>query len=271
MTMPPDDENGFESEDGTPVEQERDFSAAADPDGEDAEWAQEPGYIENTDGEGQLLLADEDENLPWLENDEEYEDTGVDTARIVWFVLAALLALAAVIGGIYFATRSAGSGDVTPDGSTIAAPEGPIKSRPEDPGGKQFEGTGDTAFRQGEGESTEGRIAEDDAPRPGVDARRTGEQPDAAPSASANAGQATGTSGVGVQVGAYSTKAGAEEGWRTLAGRSEALSGVKYRIVEGQADIGTVYRLQAVAGSRDAADALCDRLKNDGVACQVKP
>jgi len=40
--------------------------------------------------------------------------------------------------------------------------------------------------------------------------------------------------------------------------------------VEGEADIGTVYRLQAVAGDAASANRLCSALKGDGVACQVK-
>jgi dihydroxyacetone kinase len=40
--------------------------------------------------------------------------------------------------------------------------------------------------------------------------------------------------------------------------------------VEGQADIGKVYRLQAVADDVAAAKRLCDALQSDGVACQVK-
>jgi hypothetical protein len=41
-------------------------------------------------------------------------------------------------------------------------------------------------------------------------------------------------------------------------------------VVEGKADIGTVYRLQALAGDAAGATDLCARLKAAGVACQVK-
>ena len=41
-------------------------------------------------------------------------------------------------------------------------------------------------------------------------------------------------------------------------------------VVEGKADIGTVYRLQALAGDASGANDLCSRLKAAGVACQVK-
>jgi hypothetical protein len=45
---------------------------------------------------------------------------------------------------------------------------------------------------------------------------------------------------------------------------------MRYRIEEGVVDIGTVYRLQAVASDRAAADRLCANLKSDGIDCQVK-
>jgi hypothetical protein len=41
-------------------------------------------------------------------------------------------------------------------------------------------------------------------------------------------------------------------------------------VVEGQADIGTVYRLQAITADAGAAHALCSQLKAAGLACQVK-
>jgi hypothetical protein len=45
---------------------------------------------------------------------------------------------------------------------------------------------------------------------------------------------------------------------------------VSHRVIEGNADIGKVYRLQAVAGDTAGANALCGRLKGAGIACQVK-
>ena len=72
-----------------------------------------------------------------------------------------------------------------------------------------------------------------------------------------------------VQVGAYSTQASAEAGWVRLAGAHDALSGLRHRIVEGQADIGTVFRLQAITAP-GGAGALCDKLRGINVACQVK-
>jgi len=45
---------------------------------------------------------------------------------------------------------------------------------------------------------------------------------------------------------------------------------VNHRVVEGKADIGTVYRLQAMTSDGSAANSLCSHLQADGVKCQVK-
>jgi hypothetical protein len=65
--------------------------------------------------------------------------------------------------------------------------------------------------------------------------------------------------GVGVQVGAYSTRAQAEAGWSQLATRYEVLQGRSHRVLEGTADSGTIYRLQAVPAARTKPDACAAR------------
>ena len=45
---------------------------------------------------------------------------------------------------------------------------------------------------------------------------------------------------------------------------------MRYRIVEGQADIGKVYRLQALPGGAAVAQSLCRSLKAARIPCQVK-
>lgn len=214
----------------------------------------------------ELALSREDERLPWLESaDDDEEEGGVDTARLIGFVLLALLALAVLVGGGWYLANSGGDGEIVADGSTIEAPDEPYRTRPADPGGKEFAGTGDVAPAVAEGQTREGRIAENDAPRPTIDVA----QEDAAPEPEETPEPAL--NGVAVQVGAYSNEATAEAGWRELRSRTDLLNGVDYRIVRGNADIGIVYRLQAIAGDLSSARQLCTSLKNDGVACQVKP
>ncbi|HTN15972.1 MAG TPA: SPOR domain-containing protein [Sphingomonadaceae bacterium] len=207
-----------------------------------------------------LALEDGEEQLPWLESDEDYEDEGVDIARIVAIAVIGLLAVVLVVGAIWWFTRERSDSALLADGSTISAPEGPYKSKPEDPGGKTFAGTGDTSFAVAEGKSREAKLAEDDLPRPTIDTKA------ASPVSSEDK-----IGGVGVQVGAYSNRESAEQGWQKLAQKFEALHGVSHRVVEGQADIGKVYRLQAVAADLAGANALCNTLKASGGACQVKP
>jgi len=217
------------------------------------------------DAEGQLSLADADERLPWLESDDDYEQPGVDTGRIVAFAAVGLLFIALLLGAAYYFTRDPSDAEVVADGSTIEAPAEPYKTRPEDPGGREVEGTGDTSYEVAEGQQVEGRIA---AGVPAIAADR--EQTDASPSAPSPAASGTPTAGVGVQVGAYSTRAQAEAGWSQLSGRYEALQGRSHRVLQGTADSGTIYRLQAVAGSAAEADTLCREIKASGGDCQVK-
>lgn len=220
-----------------------------------------------------LALDEDDAPLPWLESgDEEFEEEqGSGTGRILGLVVGSLVALAAIVGGIWWATHRSSDPALVADGSTVPAPEQPYKEAPKDPGGKTFDGTGDTSFAVSEGQTRPARLGEAPAaPSPSVDVGpKPAASPSAAPAAGATASAPAAVGGVGVQVGAFSSRALAEAGWTKLAG-NPALSGVRHRIVEGQADIGTVYRLQAVAADAASASALCSRLKASGVQCQVK-
>ncbi len=210
----------------------------------------------------QLSLAGEEDALPWLEADEDFEEEGSDY-RIVIFALIAVLLLVAILGGGYYFLRGGpGNGDMVPDGSTIAAPDEPYKERPEDPGGTQVAGTGDLSFEVGEGQSIEGQLAVE-APEPAA----TSESAAATPTPVA----APANTGVAVQVGAYSTRATAAEGWVELRNRFAVLQGLERRIVEADIDGSTIYRLQAVAADRAAADSVCRAMRANGGDCQVKP
>lgn len=215
--------------------------------------------------ETERLALEEDERLPWLESgDDEYEDEGSDTGRMVGFLVMGLIALGAIVGGIYWASHRNPDPQLA-DGSTIEAPAEPYKTAPSDAGGKQFAGTGDSSFAVSEGQTRPAQLATGAA---APKAAASGAAP--APSGAA-AGAAAPAGGVGVQVAAYSSNSAAEAGWAKLAAQHVAiLSGVRHRVVEGTADIGKVYRLQAVAGDAAAANALCGRLKAAGTPCQVK-
>ncbi|MBX7483253.1 SPOR domain-containing protein [Qipengyuania qiaonensis] len=229
---------------------------ASPPYGTDEEW----------EGEGQLDLAD-DESLPWLEAGVDDEEAArFDTSRLVLVGLLVAALLGVVGGGVWFLTSQA-SDEPEPDGSLIAAPDEPYKTKPENPGGKTFAGTGDTSFAVGEGQTREGKLAEPSvAPQNEVGAS-------AGPSIASTVDEAprtAQTSGTAVQVGAYPSREDAEMAWSNITRQTEVLNGVRHRVVEAQVDIGRVFRLQAMAGDRAAANRLCAALKGDGLACFVK-
>lgn len=214
----------------------------------------------------QLELNEPEDRLPWLESAEDddggdYE--GYDTSRLLVLFLGGLAMLAAVVGGIWWATNRGTDPELVADGSVVAAPAEPYKSAPANPGGKTFDGTGDVSFAASEGQSRPPVMAGS------ADAGTPSAAP--APTAAATAAPAATGGGVGVQVGAFSSQATAEAGWTKLVAQANgALSGVSHRVVAGTADNGTIYRLQAVAPDRAAATALCSKLKGAGISCQVK-
>jgi len=239
--------------------------------------------VESTDGELDLSA---DDSLPWLEADEDDEEGGTDHAQIIVLCLILFGILVAAVGTVWlFGSRATNNAQVA-DGSVIEAPEGPIKERPEDPGGKEFAGTGNVAPVVGEGGAPDGVMDTDrdagtgtgdesGADGSGVTGGATGSTTGGGNTAgngegNTSSGATTSRRGVGVQLAAYSSRSRAEQGWQELSRRTESLSGLRYRIEEGVVDIGTVYRLQAVVGDREAANQLCANLKSDGIDCQVK-
>ena len=227
-------------------------------------------YEEVEGGEAELDLS-ADDSLPWLEADEEDDDGGSDNTHIILLGLIFLGITVAAVGTVWFFGSKADEAMLAADGSVIEAPEGPIKERPEDPGGKEFAGTGTVAPVVAEGGTPEGVMNTDgDAADANEGAGSQSASADGASGAASGAASGSSASGVGVQLAAYSSRARAVQGWDEITRRTEALKGFRYRIEEGVVDIGTVYRLQAVAGSRAAADTLCANLKSDGIDCQVK-
>jgi SPOR domain len=226
-----------------------------------------------------LGTSDDDVRLPWLESaDDDYEDAS-GSGQTIGLIALGLLALALIVGAIWWLTRRGTDDTPVADGSVIEAPDGPYKERPKDPGGKTFDGTGDTSFAVSEGQTRPAQLGQSGAaPAPGfASVPKAGASVAPAQAASAAKGAVAGTpapvvdsSGVGVQVGAFSTRAAAEAGWSKLSDRHSALKGLRHRVVEGKADIGTVYRVQAVAADAGAARVLCAGLQREGLACQVK-
>lgn len=217
-----------------------------------------------------LALGDE-ERLPWLESadDADLDDPASDNGRMIGFAAFAVLLLAALVGGLYWLSHRS-AGPAAADGSVIAASTEPYKVAPKEPGGKTFDGTGDASFKVSEGEKPVANLAGSGAgaPKPGASSPAAGAATGAG--AGAAAAPANAASGVGVQIGAFSSSAGAEAAWSKLAAAHPPLAGLAHRVVEGKADMATVFRLQAVAGDVAGANALCAKLQAGGLKCQVK-
>jgi hypothetical protein len=235
------------------------------------------GFDSRFEQTGELDLGDEDVRLPWLEgDDDEDQDRGAGTGQLVALVMVGLVALGLIVGLIWWLQRDRPDETLVADGETIEAPATPYKTKPANPGGNVVAGTGDTSFAVAEGQTRQVRMGTE----AGASASAAKDQPvpatlktptpaaSASPAAPTNA--STDMSGVGVQVGAYSTRELADKGWTRLSQQYETLAGMKYRIVEGRADIGMVYRLQALPGDAAAANRLCGSLKSAGLSCQVK-
>jgi hypothetical protein len=182
-----------------------------------------------------------------------------------------LIVLAAIVGGVYWFTHREAP-VAAADGSLIEASREPYKVAPKDPGGKTFQGTGDSSFKVSEGEHPAADLAAGTASNAPVAPLAAASEKPAEKNAAKPAAPAPSpvVSGVGVQVGAFSTQALAETGWSKLVVAHEELKGINHRVIAGKADIGTVYRLQAVPGDLASANALCSKLQAGGVKCQVK-
>lgn len=232
----------------------------AAPDGSDA-----PAYPADVPRDAQqLALGDDEVRLPWLESDDDEDDfEGGGSGQLIGLVLMGLLALAVIGGAVWWFANRSGGNELVADGGIIKAPEVPYKEKPANPGGKTFDGTGDTSFAVSEGQSRPARLGLTPPPAPAPSAPAAA-KPGGAPAAPAD------MSGVGVQIAAYSNRAQAEAGWTRLSGQYSQLAAARHRVVEGRADIGTVYRLQVVAGDVASANALCRDLKAAGLPCQVK-
>lgn len=220
-------------------------------------------------GDSPGFALGEDERLPWLESAEDVQhgDPRHENAKLIGMGLAALLLLAAIVGAIYWLSHRQ---SIPPeaDGSLIAASREPYKIAPKDPGGKTFQGTGDASFKVSEGERPAAALA---AGSVGAAGRPAAPAPSASVAAGpASAAPAMATGGVGAQIGAFRSAEAAEAAWTKLVAGHEALKGLSHRVQEGKADIGTVYRLQAVTGDAAAASALCAKLQAGGLQCQVK-
>jgi hypothetical protein len=253
--------------------------------------------------------ADED-RLPWLEPvEDETAEEGVSAARLIAGLVVALVALGLVVGGVYWLKqRATGAESATAAGNPtlIAAQPGPYKVKPDDAGGMQVKGQGDSAYAASEGADPNARIdlskipeapiakgqpapAVAPAPAPAkptqvaqapvktvpVPASKPVPAPLAVktvPAAPAKTETATKTetapaAGGTIQLGALPSEAAANSAWKSLSGRYAYLASLSHMVVKAEVNGKTYYRLRASAGGQ--ASSVCAKLKVAGEACSV--
>lgn len=227
-----------------------------------------------TDTDRELSLQEED-RLPWLEAVEtDEEDEGVTGSKLVGLVLAGLLGIAVLVGGIWWLRNQQGPSG---DGTLIAAQEGDYKVKPDEPGGMKVEGQGDASFAASEGAEANGKIDVNATPEAPVAVVKQSQVAAAKPSAPAAKPAVTAPltapattplaapapSGGGlVQFGAYGSQASADEAWTTLSAKNPALARLSKSVLPAAVGGKTFYRLRANAGSPAAAAALCAKVGN---------
>lgn len=213
--------------------------------------------MSNTTDDG--LNLDDPDRLPWLETADGYEyDNGASPLKVALLVLLGLAVLAAIVSGIYWAQRNQ-TGGATGNGELIAAQEGDYKVKPEDAGGKSFEGEGDSAFAASEGQKTGATL---------VPTAKTGAATPTPPPVKSDAPAPAGA--VMVQLGAFGDSAKADTAWAALNKRFGFLAGTNRKIAEATVEGGRkVFRLQAVTANSSAAQQLCAKLKAAGENCLI--
>lgn len=237
-----------------------------------------------------LDTADED-RLPWLEAvEDEDNEPGVGAGKLIAALIAGLIALGLVVGGVFWLRdRTAGGSG---EGELIAAPEGDYKQAPETPGGMQVAGQGDVAYSASEGADInsaidltalpEAPVTEPQAPaaiepvptpipkpkpvavKTPVPAKPVLVKPIPAPVVPVEAAP----SGAGtIQLGAFSSEAKANAAWKSLSGRFSFLGGLTSSVTPVASGGSTLYRLRAGAGGD--AKGVCAKLRVAGESCVV--
>jgi cell division septation protein DedD len=236
---------------------------------------------------------DRDDRLPWLEAIEEDEGSdGPSALKLIVAVLIGLVAIGALVGGAFWlANRAGGASTASGEPELIKAQPGDYKSKPDNPGGMNVSGEGDTAFAASAGGDPKGQINANAVPEAPVTQTR-GQAPQAqpadqgvikappptnapakapanaqasAPAAKPSAPAATpAAAGGSIQLGAFPTSAEAERSWKAMSGRFGYLAPLSHSVVSAQVNGKTWYRLRA--GGADAA-GICGRLRVAGVSC----
>ncbi|MBO9574771.1 MAG: SPOR domain-containing protein [Sphingobium sp.] len=240
--------------------------------------------------QGDGFLTEDNDRLPWLEPAEPIEEIeAVPLQKVLALVVLGLVLLGLIVGGGWWLkSRSSGGGAADGEVATIAAPAGAYKiaansaeAKKYDVDGKAFQGEGDAVYSATEGGNATGRIDASKAPEmPMTDivkdkpaAPKPAASPKTGEPAKAPAPEPAGPtlSGARVQIGAYNSKAIADEAWKRLGKRFPDLGGANHAIEPVTVGGKTLYRLRIGAGDKTGASAICGRLRVAGENCWVVP
>ncbi len=247
---------------------------------------------------------EEGDRLPWLEAvDEDDGREGPSALKLIVAVLIGLAAIGGIVGGLFWLGNRHAGGASPGDVETIKAPQGAYKVKPQNPGGMNVQGTGDTSFAASAGAEPKGRIDASKMPEAPVTKGaapagqlssghvKTAQATPAKPASTApiRVAQATkppapapkpataksaakpapgqaasGEGGGSIQLGAFSSQASAEKAWKAMSGRFSYLAPLNHNVVPVSVGGRTLYRLRA--GGAGASD-VCRRLKVAGETC----
>jgi hypothetical protein len=237
-----------------------------------------PAGQDNGRDDEELEVGDED-RLPWLEavEEDDGDGDGPSVAKLIAAIVIGLVAIGVIVGGLFWLGNR---GEPGASGDVIAAPEGDYKVRPENPGGMNVSGEGQVAAAASAGQTPQGNLnlggtpeaPVTQAPRPAAPVAQAPAPapvrpaPAPVPPRPAPAPQQPAAAGATIQLGAFSSQAGANQAWSALAGRFRYLAPLSHNVVPANVGGRTLYRLRA--SGADAA-SVCRRLQVAGEACSV--
>jgi cell division septation protein DedD len=241
-------------------------------------------------------VSSSEDRLPWLEPvEDDVADYAVPRGRLAGGVVLALVAIAVIVGGLFWARTPRPEVASTDEIALIPAPPGNYKTKPADAGGMKVDGAG-TAATVSQGADPDAKINMAGAPEAPVKSPAATKvaaaepakaptppaapaKPAAKPTALASKAPAKPAattvalpaataklSGPAIQLGAFSSQASADAAWKSLSGRYASLGGLSKNVVAAPKGSGTVYRLRAAGAN--AVDA-CVKMKAAGGSCVV--
>ena len=210
-----------------------------------------------------------DDQLPWLQAvEDEDEPTGLSARKMLVALLFVLLAVAIVAGTFFWLGRQDSVVGGQPE--LIAAPSGPYKIKPDNPGGLDVAGESQTAFETSAGQDPDAQLdlskvpqgitPPAPAPAPGTEPAEVQPEPKPEPAMPATAGR-----GAVIQLGAFKNRQQAERAWTALSAQFPSVAGLSKMIVPFPGGI----RLRAGAASPAAAKDVCRALTAAGENCFV--